>query len=47
MVTLHDGGDPYDIANVETVCRECHIKEHRRKVTPEEVAWRKLVADFR
>ena len=43
---LERGGDPYDRANVETLCRGCHIDRHRRKLTPGEAAWRDLVVDL-
>ena len=43
---LHPDQDPYDLDGIETRCRACHIDEHRRPVTPAEVAWRALVDDL-
>ena len=40
---LHHGGAPYDPANLEVVCRACHIDVHRRPLTEAEAAWRRLV----
>lgn len=43
-------GDPYDMANLQTLCRECHIAktaaENRRPLTIAEQAWRDLVAEL-
>jgi len=43
-------GDPYDPANLQTLCRLCHIEktrqENRREPTPAEAAWRELVAEI-
>ena len=43
-------GDPYDPANLQTLCRCCHIEktaaENRRPLTPAEAAWRDLVAEM-
>lgn len=37
---LRDGGDLYDPANVETLCRDCHIREHRPDdMTPGRAEW--------
>lgn len=43
---LHKGGAPFDLANIETRCRSCHIEAHRRKLTPGEAAWKALVDKF-
>ena len=43
---LERGGDPYDLANIETLCRSCHIGRHRRKLSPAEVAWDRLVREL-
>ena len=40
----HPHQDPYDPSGIETRCRECHIAEHRRPVSPEEAAWRVYLA---
>ena len=40
-------GDPYDPANLKTLCRPCHIektrRENRREPTPAEAEWRAMV----
>ena len=37
---LEDGGDPYDPGNLETLCRDCHIKHHRPdNMTPGRAEW--------
>ena len=42
------GQDPYDPNGLQTLCRACHIektaRENRRPLTPDELAWRALVA---
>lgn len=38
-----DGGDPYDLDGIVTLCRTCHIERHRRP-SPQVDAWRALVA---
>ena len=48
---LEDGGDPYDMENLQTLCRSCHVRktagENRTRcpVSPEVQAWRDLLAD--
>jgi 5-methylcytosine-specific restriction endonuclease McrA len=32
-VPLHRGGDPYDPANLETLCSDCHSETTRRPIT--------------
>ena len=46
VTALHKGGDPFDLANIESRCRECHIAAHRRKLSPGEVAWKVLVDEL-
>ena len=46
ITALHNGGAPYDLDNLETLCRPCHIDRHRRKLSPGEAAWRVLVDDL-
>lgn len=45
---LADGGEPYEPANLRTLCRGCHIlvtrQQNRRPPTPNQAAWRALVA---
>ena len=43
---LFKGGASYDLANVETLCRECHIDRHRRKPTALEAAWSRAVREL-
>ena len=43
---LHRNGPAYDLANIRTLCRGCHIERHRRKLAPAEAAWAKLVAEL-
>ena len=47
---LQAGGDPYDLENLQALCRSCHIekthRENRRPLTPAELAWRELVAEM-
>ena len=44
-VRLEHGGDPYDPANCEALCRDCHIREHHPP-DPEREAWRELVQEL-
>ena len=46
VTSLHKGGAPYDLDNLATLCRSCHIERHRRKLSPGEAAWRALVDDL-
>jgi 5-methylcytosine-specific restriction endonuclease McrA len=32
-IPLHQGGDPYDPANLETLCSDCHQGSTRRPIT--------------
>lgn len=47
---LHRGGDLYDPANLQALCRSCHIgktaAENRREPTEAEEAWRALVDEL-
>ena len=47
---LHLGGAPWDLANLQALCRACHITktaaENRRPERPEEAAWRRLVDEL-
>ena len=49
VVPMHRGGDPYDPANLQTLCRTCHIEKTAGENTrpdPERQAWRTLVAEI-
>ena len=39
-----DGGDELD--NLETLCRDCHVAEHKRPESPAAAAWRQLVDEL-
>ena len=43
---LHKGGDPWAASNLQVLCRGCHLRHHKRPLSPAEAAWRELVADF-
>ena len=46
---LDRGGDPWDPANLQTLCRTCHVAKtaaENRKPDPARDAWRKLVAEL-
>lgn len=49
---LEDGGDPWAPDNLQTLCRQCHIRKTarenraRRSVSPEARAWRLLVDEL-
>ena len=44
------GQDPYDMNGLQSLCRSCHLEktagENRRELTPDELAWRELVAEL-
>ena len=47
IVALHAGGAAYDPANVETLCRDCHIAHHRPDdMTPGRAEWLAFVSDM-
>ena len=47
---LQRGGDPYDLGNLQALCKTCHIsktrRENRRPGTPAERRWWKLMVDM-
>ncbi|MDE0520928.1 MAG: HNH endonuclease [Boseongicola sp.] len=45
VTPLEKGGAAYDLANLEALCRGCHIEEHRPALSPERAAWRKLLEE--
>jgi 5-methylcytosine-specific restriction endonuclease McrA len=46
VLPLHRGGAAFDLGNIETRCRSCHIEEHKRKLSPEARAWADLLSDL-
>ena len=41
---LQDGGDPFDLDGLVTLCRGCHIRRHEADCTfPERLEWRRRV----
>ena len=50
VVPLRCGGDPFDPANLQSLCRRCHIEktraENRRAPTAAETSWRALVREL-
>ena len=49
VVPLHRGGDPYDPANLQTLCVGCHIAKsrgERERPDPGREAWRALVTEL-
>ena len=46
---LHQGGDPWDLGNLQTLCRGCHVAKtatESRRPDPDRAAWRALVSDM-
>ena len=52
VVPLERGGDPYDVDNLQALCRACHIRKTAaerppRPEPPDDVkAWRRLVDEL-
>ena len=50
VVPLHRGGDPYNPANLQSLCKHCHIEKTRADTgkVPDlaREAWRELVAEI-
>ena len=40
---IRQGGDPFDIDNLESLCRRCHAEEHAEKLAPARQKWADLV----
>ena len=48
IVAIEDGGEPYDLDNILSYCRGCHIAHHRRQRQQIDAAtekWQKLIAE--
>ena len=43
---LRDGGDPYKMANLRSLCRTCHIELHRPDVPEWAARWREELVQF-
>ena len=39
-------GGSNDLSNLKTLCRDCHIRAHRRPACPASARWRKLVDEL-
>ena len=49
VTPLHKGGDPWDMANLQALCRSCHIQKTAAENTrpdPARDAWRAFVAEL-
>ena len=49
VIPLRAGGDPWDLSNLQTLCRGCHIEKtaaESREADPAREAWRALVAEL-
>ena len=49
VVPLREGGDPWDKAGLQTLCRGCHIAKsagESRESDPARNAWRAMVAEL-
>ncbi|MYG26746.1 MAG: HNH endonuclease [Boseongicola sp. SB0677_bin_26] len=44
---LRAGADPYDLAGIRTLCRNCHLQHHQgESETPGRAEWRDFVAEM-
>ena len=43
ITPIRDGGDPWDPANLESLCQKCHNDHHRPPVDPEVQRWREHI----
>ena len=49
VVPLHRGGAEYEAANLQSLCRQCHIRKtagENERPDPARAAWRKLVKEL-
>ena len=43
---LQHGGAPLALDNAEARCRDCHIADHRKPVSPERAEWNRIVQEL-
>ena len=44
---IRDGGDPWAMSNLESLCRSCHERTHRRKPPPHKAGpWAELLQEL-
>ena len=43
VISLEDGGSEYDLDNILTLCRNCHLRLHN-PIDPETDRWREYLA---
>ncbi len=49
IIPMRHGGDPYAWGNLQTLCRDCHIKKTRAESKPPDPArdaWQALVSEI-
>ena len=48
VVPLHRGGAPFDLDNLQTLCRRCHVEKSRGESTndPERARWRAVLDEI-
>ena len=49
VTSIADGGAVFDLANLETLCRRCHVGLHRAPARPDRMpaGWRRLIDELR
>ena len=43
---IRDGGAPWAVSNLESVCRACHAAEHAPEASPDQMGWARLVREL-
>ncbi|MDE0002710.1 MAG: HNH endonuclease signature motif containing protein [Rhodospirillaceae bacterium] len=43
---IRQGGDPWALKNLRSLCRSCHEAEHAEPVSPALLGWRQLVSEL-
>ena len=49
VVSLEDGGAPYALSNIVSMCSVCHDSHHKKlhpPPDPERTAWARLLSEF-